>query len=102
MTTETKQLKTVRKEMGITHKDFFGLLPALLDDTPYQQNQDIIKFQLNHKDIEIVLGPEGVRKLGQSISLPTTPVTLHFFDFTEEEVSAFIKHFNLKFMKGGG
>ena len=102
MTTETKQLKTVRKEMGITHKDFFGLLPALLDDTPYQQNQDTIKFQLNHKDIEIVLGPEGVRKLGQSVKLPTTPVTLHFFDFTEEEVGAFIKHFNLKFMKGGG
>jgi hypothetical protein len=27
---------------------------------------------------------------------------LRFFEFPDEEMSEFIKHFNLKFMKGGG
>lgn len=88
--------------MGITHKDFYGELPNLLNDIPYQQIKDTIKFQINRKNIEIILGPEGFRELGRSMRLPVTVITLHFFDFSEEEVSAFIKHFNLKFMKGGG
>lgn len=88
--------------MGITHKDFYGELPNLLNDIPYQHIKDTIKFQINRKNIEIILGPEGFRELGRSMRLPVTVITLHFFDFSEEEVSAFIKHFNLKFMKGGG
>jgi hypothetical protein len=31
----TDQPKTIRKEMGITHKDFYGELPNLLDGIPY-------------------------------------------------------------------
>ncbi len=102
MTTDKEHLKIVSKEMGLTHKDFYGELANLLNDTPYKRSKDTIKFQFNHKNIEIILGPEGVRELSRSVRLPVTLVTFHLFDFTEEEVSNFIKHFNLKFMKGGG
>ncbi len=102
MKTEKEQHKIVSKEMGLTHKDFYAELPRLLNDTPYQHSKDTIKFQLNHKNIEILLAPEGVRQLSQSIRLPVTFVTIHFFDFTDDEVNDFIKHFNLVFMKGGG
>jgi hypothetical protein len=102
MGTVKEQIKTVKKEMGITHKDFYVVLPDLLNGLPYHQSEDTIKFQLNHKNVEITLGPEGVRKLGLSMRLPVTFVTLRFFNFSEEEVSGFIKHFNLRFMKGGG
>ncbi len=102
MLTAKVQPTTVRKEMGITHKEFYGEVPALLEGIPYNQSKNIIKFQLGHKNVEIILGPEGSRRLGQSMTMPVTPVTLCFFDFTEEEVNRFIKHFNLKYMKGGG
>jgi hypothetical protein len=102
MTTDKEQLTIVKKEMGITHKDFYGELPALLNDLPYHHNKDIITFQLNHKNVEIALGPEGVREITRSMRLPVTVVTIRFHDFSEEEIDDFIKRFNLKFMKGGG
>lgn len=92
----------IRKEMGLTHKDFYEELPNLLKGIPYQHSENTIKFQINSKNIEITLGPEKTRHLGQSISLPVTNVTLSFSNFSKTEVNQFIKHFNLKFMKGGG
>ena len=102
METDKEQLTIVKKEMGITHKDFYDELPNLLNDIPYRHIEDTIKFQLNHKNIEIILGPEGLRELGRSLRLPVTFVTLRFFDFSEEEIGGFIKRFNLRFMRGGG
>ena len=56
MESERDQLTTIKKEMGITHKDFYAELPTLLDNIPYQQIEDTIKFQLNGKHVEIILG----------------------------------------------
>lgn len=92
----------IKKEMGITHKDFYAELPNLLNDIPYQQSNGTISFRLNDKKVEIDISPEGVRKLGQSVQLPVTLVTLRFFDFSNEEIERFIKLYNLRFMKGGG
>lgn len=102
MNVKGEQVTTVEKEMGITHKDFYENLPALLGDIPYCQSEDTITFQLNGKAIKIKLGPEKLRRLGLSVQLPVTPVTLCFHDFTPEEINAFISRFNLKFMRGGG
>lgn len=98
----TEQPKTIKKEMGISHKDFYDELPNLLGGIPYQRLEDTISFELKGKRVEINLCPEEVRKIGPSITLPVTIVTLRFFAFSEEEMSDFIRHFNLKFMKGGG
>ena len=97
-----EQPTIIKKEMGITHKDFYGELPNLLNGIPYQQSEDTIKFQLHGKHIEIMLGPEGCRQLGQSVRLPVTFVTLLFYNFSKEQIDDFITLFNLKFMKGGG
>ena len=97
-----EQITTIKKEMGLTHKDFHAELPNLLNGIPYDLSEDTVKFQVKGKGVEISLGPEGVREIGPSVRLPVTPVTLSFFDFSEEEIDAFVKHFNLKFMKGGG
>ena len=102
MPTAGVQPTIVKKEMGLTLKDFYGEVPALLEGIPYDQGKDTIKFQFNHKNIEIILGPEGSRKLSRSMTMPVTPVTLCFFDCSAEEINTFIKHFNLKYMKGGG
>jgi hypothetical protein len=102
MNTETHRITTVEKEMGITHQDFYAEFSNLLKNSPYQKTGNIIRFRYKEKEVEISLGPEAVRQIGPSVCLPVTHVTLRFSAFTEEEVSDFIKHFNLKFMKGGG
>jgi hypothetical protein len=102
MATGKEQLTVVKKEMGITHKDFYGEIPNLLGDIPYHQSDSTITFQYKGKKIEITLDQEGVREVTRSMHLPVTMVTLHFLDFTEEEQNVFIRHFNLKFMRGGG
>ena len=102
MEADKGQLTIIEKEMGITHKDFYGDLPNLLQGIPHQQIENTIKFQINNKDIEIILGPEKVREIGPSVRLPVTFVTIRFFDCSEEAIKSFIKHFNLKFMRGGG
>ena len=102
MATDKEQATIVKKEMGITHKEFYDELPRLLSGIPYLQGEDSIKFQLNGKNIEITLGPEESRLLGRSMCLPTTLVKIRFSGCPEEQIAAFIKHFNLRFMKGGG
>ncbi len=102
MKRDKEQLTIVKKEMGITHRAFYGELPNLLNGRPYQKSKDTINFQLNQKNIEISLGPEGSRELSRSMRLPVTVVTIRFIAFSAEEVSDFIHYFNLKFMKGGG
>jgi hypothetical protein len=102
MESESGHLTVVKKEMGITHQDFYAELPTLLDKIPYQQTDDTISCQLNGKKMEIVLGLEKVREIGRSVRLPMTLVMLRFHDFSEEEMGDFVRHFNLRFMKGGG
>lgn len=102
MVTDKEQTKVVEKELGITHKEFYDLLPHLLSGIPYRQNENCITFQRDGKNIEIALGPEGSRQLGRSMRLPVTLVKIRFSDCSEEQIATFIKYFNLKFMKGGG
>jgi len=99
---ENRRVTTIGKEMGITHHDFYAELPTLLENIPYQQSDATISFTIDGKQVEVMLGPEQIRELGSSVRLPVTLVTLRFFDFSEEEIRDFIRHFNLRFMKGGG
>ncbi len=98
----TERLSVVKKEMGLTHQEFFDKLPVLLNAIPYQHSKDCIRFQFNQKNIEIILEAEGVRELSSSMRRPVTFVTLRFFDFSEGEIGRFVEHFNRIFLKGGG
>ena len=102
MAKDKGRLTVIEKEMGITHKDFYAELPVLLENIPYRQQEDVISLQLHGKQMEIVLGPEQVREVGPMVRLPVTLVTLNFTDFTKQEINDFVRHFNLRFMKGGG
>ncbi|MDA3833848.1 MAG: hypothetical protein PF495_10655 [Spirochaetales bacterium] len=74
MATDKEQTAIVKKEMGLTHKEFYQELPRLLSGISYHHGEDRIKFQLNGKKAEISLEPERSRQLGRSVRLP---VTLH-------------------------
>ena len=88
--------------MGFTHAKFNANLHELLNDIPYHRSKDTIKFQFQQKEIVISLKPEQIRELSRSVRLPVTVINLRFYGYAEEEMSAFIKLFNLKLTKGGG
>lgn len=102
MSAEKTQDTVIKKEMGFGHKEFYDGLPRLLKGIPYQQDENSVRFQIEGKDVEITLAPEGSRYLTPSMSLPITLVTLRFSDCSTAQIDAFIKHFNLCFLKGGG
>lgn len=102
MGTENRLPTVIIKEMGLTHEEFYDKLPLLLAGIPYQHANDTIRFQLNRKNLEIILAPEASRQLSSSMRLPVTTISFRFFDCSAEEIEEFINHFNLTFMKGGG
>ncbi|SHI75117.1 hypothetical protein SAMN02745165_00760 [Malonomonas rubra DSM 5091] len=102
MSANNTQSTVIKKEMGISQQEFHDELPRLLRGIPYQLDKCSIQFQFQGKDVEIKLGSERIRQLGQSLQLPVMPVEISFFDCSEEQIEAFIKHFNLTFLKGGG
>jgi hypothetical protein len=92
----------IEKEMGITHKEFFRKLPRVLDGGTYQIHNQTVSFEFNSRNIEIALGDEQVRELSRTTRLPFTRITIRFLDHQPGEIEQFIKHFNMRFIKGGG
>lgn len=91
----------VKKEMGYTHADFFRLLPRAMGDTPYEINGLEINCTLPTGSLKITLGPERERKL-VLVVMPCVDITFEYENVTDEDREAFIKYFDLRFMKGLG
>lgn len=99
---DTDKVTLVRKEMGITHQEFYTGLPNLLAGAPCRRSGNSIHFLFEGRPVEITLAPQGVRELGRSVRMPVTPLTMRLYDFPRDAVERFVKLFNLRFMKGGG
>ena len=92
----------IKKEMGFTHHEFFKKLPKVLGETPYDYSDDTVSFEHNGKTIQIELGAEQVRELSKTTRLPFTRIVIRFFGHQAAEVEQFVRHFNLRYIKGGG
>ncbi len=88
--------------MGLTHKEFYQKLSRLLKNIPYIQIDNTIKFEIDAKKINIILGKEDIRVLSVSVRLAMTRVKIVFFGFDQIGVDKFVRRFNLRFLKGGG
>ena len=91
----------IAKEMGISHAEFFRVLPRLLDGLEAETEGNRVRIREDGRSVEIVLGLEQVRSLGL-VKLPYTNVELVFHDFDEARRQAFIAEFELQFFRGGG
>lgn len=91
----------LRLEMGISHADFFRLLPAALAERPHSISPDEVTVDTGRGRIRIRIAPEGERRLGR-MRLPVTPLELHFEGLDDEEMRTFLHRFRAAYQKGGG
>jgi len=93
--------RQVVKDMAITHADFFRTLRPLLQDVPHEVTDDRAVIELGGGRVEIRLGAQGHRALG-NFRLPRTLVELHFADCPQHVIDEFIADFDRRFRRGGG
>lgn len=89
------------KEMGVSHADFFRLLPRAMGDTQYEVNGTFINARLAEGSLAITLGEPQVRRIAL-LAIPYAEVTFSFADVSETVRTQFMHHFDLHFQRGGG
>jgi len=91
----------IKKEMALTHADFFRTLPQALSSSDYKKNGAKVTHENGARRLEITLGPERTRQIAK-LSIPVTDVTLKFTGYTKAERDAAMQRFDRMFQKGGG
>lgn len=93
---------TVKKEMGISHRDFFRILPKVMDGRVYTVDGQQIVVDEPGRRLEIRLADQRERMLGPLMRLQVTDVELIFFNYQEADRVSFLNFFDINFFKGGG
>ena len=91
----------IKREMTITHADFFRLLPSLFEDRFFRRDDLSIFSNLGDGSMEIKLGPEQNKRLG-SLDLMVTEITFHFTNVGESDRRIFLEKLDQVYQKGGG
>ncbi|MGB0681809.1 MAG: hypothetical protein ACPGOV_03845 [Magnetovibrionaceae bacterium] len=91
----------INKQMGMTRGDFDRLIPLALGTEVFEKLPDGVRLGDAQRSLTITLGPEGKRKIAL-LELPSTPVTITFKGYTEEEAEAALAEFDRAFQRGGG
>ncbi len=89
------------REMTISLKEFYRLLPHALRNTEYYVTDNIIFIKKEKGKIEIYPGEEGSRSIA-SLNLPNLKVLFVFNDITDDEITRFFTNFNRAYQRGGG
>ena len=89
------------REMGLTHDDFWRLLPRAMGEHSYDRQGDEVHASVHNGSLRIHLGPTQQRNIAL-LSIPYSVVAFRFEGVTTEQQQAFKTHFDLHFQRGGG
>jgi hypothetical protein len=89
------------REMGLTHADFWRLLPRAMGENPYSIQGNTVRAAIEQGTLEIVIGPAQERRIAL-LRLPYAEVSFTFLGVTEQQQQAFKAQFDLHFQRGGG
>jgi hypothetical protein len=87
--------------MGITHEEFFRLLPAAVTGLEFQVDGDTVHVSDGGGRLLIRLGSQGERVIG-ALRIPTTRVSFAFHGYTDQALQTFMAYFDSRFQRGGG
>lgn len=89
------------REMSITHRDFFRLLPRAAGAGAVTRQGNRASIETGAGRVEINLASETVRKLG-AMEFPVTQVSIEFSGFNPSDREAFLSRFDLAYQRSGG
>lgn len=89
------------KEMGVSHADFFRLLPRAMGDTPFKVQGMKVKGEVSGGTVTIEIGEQQVRRIAL-MAIPYAEVSFSFAGVSEDERTEFMRYFDLRFQRGGG
>lgn len=87
--------------MGITHAEFWRLLPRALDSDAFVRSGTRASFDVDGGKFEVSLDAESIRQIAL-MKIATTPVTLTFTNITDEKREALLLRFDRAYQRGGG
>ena len=90
-----------KREMTITHADFFRLLPKAIGSTNFCINGQVVKLEQPGFSVQIKLSKELNWHIG-ALSLPKTYVEISYNNCSEDEALKLIQKFDKTYQKGGG
>jgi len=93
--------RLVTKDMSISHADFFRTVRPLLVAEDHDLRDDGVTIRRGAARIDIHIGPEGTRRLG-NFHLPRTLVEIGFYGCRQDEADEFLARFERHFRRGGG
>ena len=98
---ECQKVVVLKKDMGLSHREFFASLATLAREVPCQVSDSGAILEYDSGEIHIGLGPESQRQLGL-MKLPQTWVSLEFRNLSKAQRAMFLERFDLAFHRGGG
>jgi len=87
--------------MGLTHADFFRLLPTAMGEHPFRVDGMSVHGEVHNGTVTITLGAQQERRIAL-MRIPHAAVSFHFRGVTQAEQAAFKEYFDLRFQRGGG
>jgi len=88
-------------DMGLTHGDFFRLLPSAMGSHAYRIEGNTVHGEIDQGTVEIVMGEQQVRRIAL-MAIPFARVSFHFRGVSALQQQAFKEYFDLRFQRGGG
>jgi len=89
------------REMGLTHDDFWRLLPRAMGEHKFQRDGNNVHAKLHDGTVDISIGPPEIRRIAL-LAIPYSNVSFVFRNVSVEQQQAFKAHFDLYFQRGGG
>ena len=101
------------KNMGITHSDFFRLLPKAMGEHSYTVTKAAgtasvhgeacaeVRVDVSGGTLTIQLGEQQERR-SALMRIPFVIVGFTFNSVGDDQIEAFMQHFDLHFQRGGG
>ncbi|HXH03737.1 MAG TPA: hypothetical protein VNN09_10515 [Candidatus Competibacteraceae bacterium] len=88
-------------EMGLTHAEFFRILPLALEGRDYRATADAVTLEGDGRRLCIRLAPQAERRIAL-LRLPVTRVEFEFYGYSAQETVAFLERFERHYRRGGG
>ena len=89
------------RDMALTHKDFFRILPRAMGEHTYSIEGHSVSALVSGGTVRIELGSQQLRKIAL-MEVPWCRVEFIAENISETDFKAFSEHFHRYFQRGGG